>query len=147
MALEVRSAYGYYGSFGGVTGENPPMPTARVPYREYKTKWKDHKIVDGTYDPSTKTIELYFTDEEMKQKTNLGNRYQIGSYYFIIEIEAGCGKNGWGAGVYNLEFKAKNDQNAERNARQWAKKMGYKFIRQSTFAEHCNHKAEERSKA
>lgn len=130
--LEVRSAYGWYGSEGGVTGENTPPQRVRVPYREYKTKWKDHRVVEGTYDPQTKTIEVYFTDEEMKQKTNLGNRYQLDYFYFLMD----------GVDVYRarnvakemriVEFHAKTLQNAERNAKRKAKEYGWILIRQAT---------------
>ena len=136
--LEVRSAYGYYGEAGGVTGENPPMPRARVPYREYKTKWKDHKIVEGSYDSMDKTIELYFTPEEMKQKTNLGNRYQIAEYFFLVEVPEDKAKDGWGYGEYVLSFRAKNEVNAERHARKWARDREYAFIREATLDEYIH---------
>lgn len=136
--LEVRSAYGWYGEAGGVTGENVPPQRARVPYREYKTKWKGHRAVDGTYDPETKTIEVYFTDEEMKQKTNLGNRYGIATYYFLVEVPEGKGKNGWASGMYVLSFRAKNEANAERNARKWARGLEYTVIREATLDEYIH---------
>lgn len=101
---------------------------------------KDTKQLGGTYDPTTKTIEVYFTDEEMKQKTNYGNRYQIGSYYFLIEVPEGKGKNGWAHGKYVLEFKAKNEANAERNAKKWAKGLEYIVIREATLDEYISRK-------
>ena len=72
--LEVRSAYGYYGNAGGVTGENPPREDRRIrmPYRDYKKKYcHTHDTVEGSYDSDTKTIEVYFKDEEVDSKPNV----------------------------------------------------------------------------
>ena len=138
--LEARIAYGYYGEAGGVTGENPPatMYSTRMPYRVYKQKFSNNKTVAGSYDAETKTIEVYCTDEQMKRKTNYGNRYQIGSYYFLVEVPEGKGKCGWKHGRYVLEFKAKDEINAERNAKKWAKDKEYIVIREATLDEYIH---------
>lgn len=129
--LEPRSAYGYCGVAGGVTGENVPRnyKSARLPYREYKTRWADHKTVYGSYDKETKTIEVIFTADEMKAKTNLGNRYKMDTYFFLFDgVEKGY--------LPASEFTAKTHENAVRNAKAWAKKKGYTVVREITFAEY-----------
>lgn len=130
--LESRSAYGYYGERGGYTGEDSRMngkQFVRLPYREYKTKWSDHKTAPGSYDPETKTIEVLFTAEEMKEKTNLGNRYHMQSFYFrLIGVEKGISPA--------CEFTAKTEANAIKNAKKWARDFGYTLGEQITFGEY-----------
>lgn len=130
--LESRSAYGFYGAAGGYTGEVAPVKihTTRMAYREYKLRWADHKTVYGSYDPDTKTIEVMFTAEEMAAKTNLGNRYHLESFYF----QFGNVKRPYSP---VCEFKAKNRENAERNAKAYARQFGYVFEREATFNEYC----------
>lgn len=133
--LESRSAYGYYGASGGYTGENAPIKggdAVRIPYREYKTKWSDHQTVKGSYDKEDKTIEVIFSADEMKQKTNLGNRYHLNSYWFRFG-----GVEKWVCPV--MEFSAKTKENAIRNAKKYARDMGYTFIGTSSLDEY--HKA------
>lgn len=128
--LESRSAYGYYGSAGGYTGETIPQHYTRMPYREYKLKWADHKTVCGSYDKKDKTIEVIFTAEEMKAKTNLGNRYHLSTYYFRFDgVEKGV------ASI--VDFSAKTHENAERNAKRYAKQCGYAFVGDATWSEYC----------
>lgn len=131
--LESRSAYGYYGAAGGYTGENSPVGNpVRLSYREYKTKWATHKTVPGSYDPEEKTIEVLFSNEEMKQKTNLGNRYQMWSFWFRFE----------GVEPYIcpiVEFTAKTEENAVKNAKRFAKQNGYTFIGASSLTEYINY--------
>lgn len=121
--LEVRSAYGYYGANGGVTGEKRPANSSsvRMSYREYKTKFPTHKTVAGSYDKTDKTIEVYFTNEEMKKKTNLGNRYELGEYKFLTDLNR--------VGVSSIiEVRAKTYENALKNAKAWARKEGFNII-------------------
>lgn len=128
--LEVRSAYGYYGSIGGVTGENPPRPSARIPYRTYKKSYRNNDTVSGSYDPTTKTIEVYFTEAELKKMTNLGNNYQLQIYDFVIGDYPVYGNHHRETVVY--QFYAKTRENAERNAKSLCRKNGYTFIREAT---------------
>lgn len=131
--LESMSAYGYYGAAGGYTGENPParIRTTRMSYRDYKTKWADHKTVSGSYDAESKTILVIFSAEEMKAKTNLGNRYHMEDFFFRFD------------GVKRpfspvCKFVAKNLANAEKNAKAYAREFGYTFIGEATFTEYCD---------
>ena len=132
--LESRSAYGYYGIAGGYTGESSnsqTTTTVRMPYREYKNKWADHKTVAGSYDKQDKTIEVIFSEEEMKAKTNLGNRYHLHAFYFKFD-----GVEEWVASI--VEFNAKTYENAKRNARTYARQCGYTFAGDATRSEYCN---------
>lgn len=129
--LESRSAYGFYGSTGGYTGESVnEQCTTRMTYREYKLKWSDHKTVAGSYDKQDKTIEVIFSKEEMKAKTNLGNRYHISSYYFKFDgVEKGV------ASI--VDFNAKTYENAKKNAKAYAKQFGYTLVGDATRSEYC----------
>ena len=119
--LEVRSAYGYHGASGGVTGETRPTSSVRMSYREYKTKYPKHKTVAGSYDSVDKTIEVYFSDEEMKKKTNLGNRYQMHEYKFLTDINR--------VSINPvITVTAKTYDNAYKNAKAWGRKEGFKII-------------------
>lgn len=128
--MESRSAYGFYGAAGGYTGENKTeQHSVRMPYWEYKKKWADHKTVPGSYDCKDKTIEVCFSTEEMKAKTNYGNRYELWSYYFRFGgVEKGISPV--------CEFKAKNEKNAEKNAKTYARRNGYDFIGEASLDEY-----------
>ena len=115
--LESRCYYGYYGPAGGVTGESAPGTWVRMPYREYKLRWAGREHTE--YDPETKTIKVYFTDEEMAKKTNLGNRYALGEYRLVFECDGE---------IFYDYFRAKNQENAYKNARAWARKNRATFI-------------------
>ncbi len=128
--LEERSAYGYYGSAGGVTGENPPRPSARIPYRVYKKSYRNNDTVSGSYDPTDKTIEVYFTEAELKKMTNLGNKYQLQIYDFVLGDYPIYGNRHRETVVF--QFYAKTKENAERNAKALCRKKGYTFIREAT---------------
>lgn len=128
--LESRSAYGYYGAAGGYTGENSRTGNpVRLPYREYMSKWATHKTVPGSYDRTDKTIEVLFTDEEMKQKTNLGNRYCMNSYWFRFD-----GVEKYVSPI--VEFQAKTKENATRNAKRYAMENGYTLVGESSLKEY-----------
>ena len=132
--LEVRSAYGYYGETGGVTGENPPKPTIRMPYRDYKRKYADtHETVRGSYDPSTKTIEVVFTEEEIDSKQNLGKRYELDAFYFVMDdVEVCYAYEGMKKERRIVSMRAKTRENAIRNAKKKAREWGAKFVREAT---------------
>ena len=134
--LEVRSAYGYYGSAGGTTGENPPRAGKRIrmPYRDYKRKYcRTHDTVQGSYDPSTKTIEVYFTDDEVDSKPNLGNRYELDAFYFVFDnVEVCKAYEGISKETRVVSFRAKTRENAMRNAKKRAREWGATFVREAT---------------
>lgn len=132
--LEVRSAYGYYGEAGGVTGENPPQTGVRMPYRDYKKKYcHTHRTVSDSYDPKTKTIEVLFSDEELEKKPNLGKRYELWLYEFLFDgVDIHRAYQPTTTERCVIEFYAKNRENAERNAKALARKRGYTFIREAT---------------
>ena len=117
--LEARSAYGYYGAAGGVTGETPPSGVGCVevnmPYRDYKSRYPECKTL-GDYDKIRKTITV-LVPEEYTERPNFGNRYGFHYFRFTFEphfkFEDGT-----------IEFKAKNYKNALRNAKKWAKESG-----------------------
>ena len=134
--LEIRSAYGYYGEAGGVTGETPPRSDVRirVPYRDYKKKYyHTHETVKGSYDPTTKTIEVYFTADEIESKANLGNRYRMDAFYFVLDnVEVGYAYEGIKRETRIVSFRAKTKENAIRNAKKKAKEWGATFVREAT---------------
>ena len=134
--LEVRSAYGYYGEAGGVTGENAPRSDRRIrmPYRDYKKKYyHTHDTVKGSYDPNTKTIEVYFTEEEANSKANLGNRYELDAFYFVFDnVEVCYAYEGIKRETRIVSMRAKTRENAIRNAKKKAKAWGATFVREAT---------------
>lgn len=134
--MESRSAYGYYGAAGGFTGESVAKGNPlRVPYREYKQKWADHKTVAGSYDSKDKTIEVVFEDDEMAKKTNLGNRYEMRTFWFRFgNVERGI--------CPICDFQAKNEANAVKNAKAYARRNGYTFDGSATINDYI--KASER---
>lgn len=134
--LEVRSAYGYYGDAGGVTGENPPRADKRIrmPYRDYKKKYyHTHDAVSGSYDPNTKTIEVYFKDDEVDSKPNLGNRYELDAFYFVFDnVEVDRAYKGITRETRVVALRAKTKANAIRNAKKKAKEWGATFVKEAT---------------
>lgn len=144
--LEVRSAYGYYGSAGGVTGENPPRADKRIrmPYRDYKKKYyHTHDTVSGSYDPHTKTIEVYFKEEEVDSKPNLGNRYKIDAFYFVFDnVEVCYAYEGIKRETRVVSFRAKTKENAIRNAKKRAREWGATFVREATIEDIRNYKTD-----
>lgn len=134
--LESRSAYGYYGWRGGVTGENDPyggLNPVKMPYRTYKGNYRDNKTVPDSYDPEDKTIYVLLTDEQYKKMTNFGNRYRMNDFYFVISSPFSDGV----IRQYVAEFKAKNHENAVRNAKRYVKQANGTLIREATFSEYC----------
>lgn len=132
--MEARSAYGYYGSAGGVTGENPPRAEKRIrmPYRDYKKKYcHTHDAVSGSYDPHTKTIEVYFKEEEVNG--NMGNRYELDAFYFVLDnVEVCYAYEGTKRETQIVSLRAKTKENAIRNIKKKAKEWGANFVREAT---------------
>lgn len=79
--LESRSAYGYYGVAGGVTGETRPSELdytiTRMPYWKYKKRYSDCQTVSGSYDKNDKTIEVYIPTETIKPSGMRGQNTAI----------------------------------------------------------------------
>ena len=117
--LESRSAYGYYGVAGGVTGENRPSELdytiTRMPYWKYKSRFSDYKTVSGSYDKSDKTIEVYIPTETIKPSGMRGQN--VSHYKFYFEI---------GGQHFYTFYRAINEQNAERRFKAEARKRGWK---------------------
>lgn len=119
--LESRSAYGYYGVAGGVTGENPKVNAIKkkMPYWEYKHRYPECDTLHD-YDKISKTITVLIP-EEYSDRPNFGNRYSMRDYYFIYAPVI--------SGYSNIfECRAKNYENALRNAKRWAKKAGVEIV-------------------
>lgn len=59
--LEARSAYGYFGVAGGVTGETPPDDRIekRMPYWEYKNRYSECDTLHD-YDKITKPSRFFY---------------------------------------------------------------------------------------
>lgn len=114
--LEARSYYGYYGPAGGFTGETPPENVIykKMKYYEYKTKYPECRNL-GDYDKIEKTITVILP-AEYTDRPNFGNRYQISEFHFIYSTME--------SGVSGVVFRAKNYQNALRNAKKWARENG-----------------------
>lgn len=144
--LEVRSAYGWYGEAGGVTGENPPRADRRIriPYRDYKKKYyRTHDTVQGSYDARTKTIEVYFTDDEVNSKANLGNRYEMDAFYFVFDnVEVCHAYEGIKRETRIVSMRAKTRENAIRNAKKRAKEWGATFVREATIEDRKAYKTD-----
>lgn len=115
--LEARSAYGYYRSAGGYTGETPPENVIykKMRYYEYKTRYPKCKTLRD-YDKVEKTITVILPAEYTK-RPNFGNKYCMHDFMFTYEPISTKypGK---------LEITAKCYQNALRNAKKWAKENG-----------------------
>lgn len=113
--LESRSAYGYYGSAGGVTGENTPDGindvVRRIPYYKFKKDYPTCKHWD--YDKATKTI-MVAIPEERQTGANFGNKYQLDIFHFWVlnEDENYC---------YAVEQKAKTESNAMKHVKSWCR--------------------------
>lgn len=120
--LESRSAYGWFGSAGGYTGENDPSNAGTIPvnmpYREYKTRYPECKHL-GDYDKQRKTITVLLPASVM-DRPNFGNRYQMNIFRFVTDLPH----------PYDpiIELKAKCYKNALRNAKAWAKRDGFTIL-------------------
>ena len=117
--LESRSAYGYFGSAGGCTGETPPADWGcirkKMLYCEYKRRYPECKNL-GDYDKARKTITVLIPTE-YAERPNFGNTYSMHYFEFTFSpVPADC------SGIFAC--KAKNYQNALRNAKRWAKSEG-----------------------
>ncbi len=114
--LEARSAYGYYGTAGGYTGETPPKSVIykKMKYCEYKTRYPECENL-GDYDKAEKTITVILPSE-YAERPNFGNRYQITEFHFVYSPMP--------KDIAGIVFKAKNYKNAMRQAKKWAKENG-----------------------
>lgn len=120
--LESRSAYGYYGSAGGYTGENDPyrgMIPVNMLYREYKTRYPDCKNL-GDYDKKNKTITVLLPPS-VTDRPNFGNKYRMNVYFFEIVPE-------YANESPIHEQWAKNYPNAVKRCKAWCKKWGIEFV-------------------
>jgi hypothetical protein len=119
--LESRSAYGYYGVAGGVTGETAPANTIRkkMSYWEYKHRYPECDTLND-YDRATKTITVLIP-YEYTERPNFGNRYSMSEFRFVYSPKS--------PGFSDIfECKAKCYKNALRNAKAWAKREGKQIV-------------------
>lgn len=114
--LENRKDYSNFEETN-LTGLTP----IRVKYADYKQKYSKNKTVTGSYDSRTKTIEVYFTKEEIDKLNNLGNNYRQKSFDFIL-------KNLETQKIIAGMFSAKTLENATKNAKKWCKLNNYELI-------------------
>ena len=121
--LESRSAYGWYGSAGGYTGENEPSDADTVPvnmlYREYKTRYPECKNL-GDYDKTRKTITVLLP-ASVEERPNFGNRYTMSEFAF----EAIPDRKEYSPIFYQ---DAKNYKNALAHAKRKCKEWGWEFV-------------------
>lgn len=115
--LEARSAYGYFGVAGGVTGETPPDDRIekRMPYWEYKNRYPECDTLHD-YDNVTKTITVLLP-KEYAERPNFGNRYSMHEFRFVY-----APKSPGHSDIF--ECRAKCYENALRNAKAWARREG-----------------------
>jgi hypothetical protein len=106
-----------YFSFGDNNPHLANMTVVAVSYKDYKNKYNNHKQVTGSYNKTNRTIELYFSQKELKN--NFGNRYAMDNFNFIIKE---------GAELFCGQFKAKTFENSLRNAKKYCKNMGFELI-------------------
>lgn len=121
--LEARSAYGYYGSAGGVTGETPPKDAGcvrrRMPYWEHKNRYPECRTLND-YDKSDKTITVLIP-QEYTERPDFGNRYSIYEFFFTYApVFEGF------SGIF--ECRAKNYGNALKAAKRWARQNGRTIV-------------------
>ena len=121
--LESRSAYGWYGSAGGYTGESDPSDVGTIPvnmpYREFKTRYPECKHLND-YDKVRKTITVLIP-ASVTDRPNFGNRYQMNEFVFEVVPD----RADWSP---LLHQKAKNYTNALRHAKKWCKECGWEFV-------------------
>lgn len=106
-----------YFSFGDNNPHLASMSVVKVSYRDYKSKYPNHKQVLGSYSQKDRTIELYFSPEEFK--ANFGNRYIMDRFLFILKND-----NELFAGAFN----AKTFANAIKNVKKYCKLNGFEFV-------------------
>ena len=121
--LESRSAYGWYGSAGGYTGENTPpdagLIAVNMPYRDYKNRYLDCKHL-GDYDKQKKTITVLIP-ASVQERPNYGNRYQMNEYVFEVIPD----RAEWSPLFHQ---NAKTYENAVKRAKQKCKEWGWVFV-------------------
>lgn len=129
--LEARSAYGYFDSAGGFSGETPPPSWGCIErnmlYCEYKRRYPECKNL-GDYDRVHKTITVLIP-AEYAERPNFANTYSMHYFEFTYSpVPSYC------SGIF--ECKAKNYQNALRNAKRWAKSEGVTITGDAPGREH-----------
>lgn len=111
--LESRSAYF---PFEHTSREN--VIYKKMLYYEYKTRYPECKNL-GDYDKIDKTITVVLPSE-YADRPNFGNRYSIQEFHFVYSP---ADEN-----VAGIRFKAKNYQNALKNANRWARQNGKTIV-------------------
>ena len=129
--LESRSAYGWYGSAGGYTGESSPSDRGTIPvnmpYREYKKRYPDCKHL-GDYDKKDKTITVLIPASVM-DRPNYGNRYTMSEFVFEIVPDH--------PNVSPIVYQtAKTYANALKRMKAWCRKMDIEFVGDAKGYEH-----------
>lgn len=134
--LEARSAYGYYGSAGGVTGEVAPERhyiEKNMKYYEYKKRYPKCDNL-GDYDKVNKTITVLLP-VSVEDRPNFGNKYRMDEFYFYVS----GGKFDRPDYSNYVAQKAKNVENARKRLSSWLKKEGAYIVRECTLSEYINH--------
>lgn len=116
--LESRQSYF---SFGDNNPHLVNLIPLRVAYKDYKSKYATNKTVSNSYDKNDKTIEVYFTKDQVESLSNLGKRYTQNNFLFVL-------KNSKDNEIFAGSFNAKTFENAEKNAKKWCKVNEHEFI-------------------
>lgn len=124
--LEPRSAYGYFGVAGGITGETSPEDGLigehrRMLYRQYKQHYSDCRTVPGSYDSYEKTVEVIIPEGREKPSGVRGQKY----HYFKLWAEDETGKR------VQIPYKAITAGNALKQHILFCKQNGYVNLEQS----------------
>lgn len=136
--LESRSAYGYYGTNGGATGDVAPSNyntiERRMPYYKFK---RDYPTCEHYgYDSKDKTIVVLIP--QSRQSGNFGNKYQMETFEFIVFDKERFTRNEKGNMehfsnkrycTYVWEQKAKTYENAYKLINKKAKENGCVVVR------------------
>lgn len=88
----------------------------RMPYRQYKTSYSDCETVHGSYNSSSKTIEVNVPDERMKPSGVRGEHFH-GYQLWLIDEK---GEYGY------CTYRAVSNENAMKQHVKWCKKNGWK---------------------
>lgn len=75
-------------------------------FKEMKAKF-GYKSVFDSYDTSDKTIEVLIPEADYQKKHNIGNRYNLRVFVFLVTFKDET--------TEEIEMKAKNVENAKQN--------------------------------